>query len=180
MYYKLDVNDFFDEKYEKLNQSSGIGAMGFITTNQSIHVYNDYGLDKKTTKEYLGIADHETITKNILCDIYSIEPCLVDRYLYNLISIKYWNSELFKVIALYFPEKITLNEYKYLIDLQYYYEEVFKKYKITVGAYEFGNNVIEYGPDVETKSNLDPIIKYGRERLDVDLKRKLKEKVLKY
>ena len=58
MFYRLDINDFFDEKYEKLNHASGIGAMGFITSNQSIHLYNDYGLDKKSNTYYLGIGDH--------------------------------------------------------------------------------------------------------------------------
>lgn len=69
---------------------------------------------------------------------------------------------------------------KYLVDLQYYYKEVFDKYNITVAAYEFGNNVIEYGPDVETRNNLDPIIKYGKDRLDINLKRKIREKKLEY
>lgn len=180
MFYKLDLNDFYDDKYGELNNSNGIGGMGFITSNQSIHLYTDYGIDKGTNIEFLGIGDHIDLTKKVLCEIYSIDSCLVDRYLYNLISIKYWNSNPDKIIAMYFPNNITLNEYKYLIDLQFYYKEIFDKYKITLAAYEFGNNVVEFGPDVKSYSDLDPIIKYGRERLDVDLKRKVKEKVLKY
>lgn len=177
MYKRLDLNDFFDPKYEKLNQASGIGAMGFITSRQNIQVYNDIGLDKKSNHEYLGIGDHDVITKRVLEDIYGTS---YDTHLYELISIKYWNSEIFKIIALYFPKAITLDEYEYLYDLKECYKYIFEQYKITVGAYEFGNNVIEYGPDVETRSNFDPIIDYGRERLDLNLVRNKKEKILKY
>lgn len=180
MFYKLDLNDFFDKEYEELNNSNGIGGMGFITSLQSIHLYNDFGIDKKTNVEFLGIGDHIDLTNKVFKEIFDIDTNLVDRYLYELISIKYWNSPYFKIIAMYFPKIISLNEYKYLVDLQYYYKEVFDKYNITVAAYEFGNNVIEYGPDVETRNNLDPIIKYGKDRLDINLKRKIREKKLEY
>ena len=181
MFYKLDINDFFNDEYVELNNSNGIGGTGFLTSLQSIHLYNDYALDKKTNKEFIGLGDHIDITNKVFKEIYGIEKNLVDQYLYNLISIKYWNSPYFKIIAFSFPKKITLNEYKYLLDLQYYYLDVFKKTKkIIVAAYEFGNNVNEFGPEVEGYSNLEPIIKYGRERLDKDLKRKVKEKILEY
>ncbi len=175
MLYKLDINEFFNPKYESLNNKSGIGGMGFITSKQSIHVYNPVGLDKKSGVNYLGIGDHEVATKEVLNEIYGTS---YDTHLYNLISIKYWNSELFKIIAFYFPKTITLDEYEYLTDLKEYYRHIFELYKITVAAYEFGNNVIEYGPDTETKSDLTPIIDYGRERLDFDTIRKEKEKIL--
>lgn len=180
MYCKLDINDSFDRKYEELNDSNGIGAIGFITNNQSIHMYNDYGINKKDNKEYLGLGDHIELTNRVFNDIFCIESNLVDQYLYKLISIKYWNSKYYKIIAMYFPKTITLNEYKYLVDLQYYYKDIFENNRITVLAYEFGNNVVEYGPDVEAYSELEPIIRYGRDRLDTDLKRKIKERKLEY
>ena len=180
MFYKLDLRDFFHERYEELNNNNGIAAMGFITNDQTINLYTDYGHDDKYNRDYIGIGDHYSLTLNVLCRIYSIDPCLVDNYLYKLISIKYLNSPYFRVIAMYFPKNITLNEYKRLVDLQFYYKKVFEKYDIKVAAYEFGNNVVEYGPDIETVSDMNPIIKYGRERLDIDLKRNVKEKILKY
>ena len=176
MFYKLDLNDFFDPKYEKLNHASGIGGMGFITSKQAFHLYNPYGLDQKTNTEYLGIGDHEAVTRDVLTELYGTP---YDYHLYNLISIKYWNSEIFKIIAMYFPKEITLDEYEFLTDLRNYYKYIFEQYKITVAAYEFGNNVIEYGPDVETKNNLEPIIDYARDRLSFDLERDKNEKILK-
>ena len=116
-YYKLDLNDFFDKKYEKLNKSSGIGGVGFITSRQSIHMYNDKGIDSKTKKEYLGIGEHYDITKRVIKEMYSIPDTLVDSKLYELISIKYWNSEIFKIILMYFPKTITLDEYEFLKNL---------------------------------------------------------------
>ncbi len=180
MFYKLNVNDFFDNKYEQLNMNSGIGAMGFITSKQSIHVYNDYGFDKKTNKDYLGLGDHIDITKKVLKEIYDIPDSLVDSYLYNLISIKYWNSEMYKIIAIYFPKIITLDEYKYLYDLQYYYKDVLDKYRITIGAYVFGDDVSEYGPDIQTTSDFEPIIKYAKNKLDTNLDRNIKERILRF
>ena len=176
MFNKLDINDFFDEKYEKLNHASGIGGMGFITSKQAFHLYNPVGLDKKTNTEYLGIGDHIEVTNEVLKELYGTS---YDYHLYDLISIKYWNAEIFKIIAFYFPKNITLDEYEYLTELRNYYKDVFEQYKITVAAYEFGNNVIEYGPDVETKSNLEPIIDYARDRLSFDLVRDKKEKILR-
>ena len=172
---KLDINEFYNPKYESLNHASGIGGMGFITSKQSVQVYNPAGLDKKSGEYYLGIGDHEVATKEVLTELFGNA---YDSHLYNLISIKYWNSELFKIIAFYFPKNITLDEYRFLTDLEEYYRFIFEQHRITVAAYEFGNNVIEYGPDTETKSDLTPIIDYARDRIDFDLERKEKEKIL--
>lgn len=78
--------------------------MGFITSLQSIHLYNDFGIDKKTNVEFLGIGDHIDLTNKVFKEIFDIDTNLVDRYLYELISIKYWNSPYFKIIAMYFPK----------------------------------------------------------------------------
>lgn len=179
-YFKLDINELYDKKYEKLNNSSGAGGMGFITSRQSIQVFNDKGLDKKDGVEYLGIGDHYDISKKVLTDIYGISEKLVDRKLYDLISIKYWNSQIFKLIVMYFPRTITLEEYKYLKDLKSYYDYLFSQQEIRLGAYEFGANSVEYAPDVKSTSDLNPIIDYAKDRLDINLERKAKEKILKY
>ena len=179
MFYKLDIKDFFDKKYKNVNNNNGIGGMGFITNNQSIHIYNDKGYDKRDKKEYLGLGSHIEITEKVLCEIYNIPKNLVDDFLCNLISIKYWNSENFKIITMSFPKSITLNEYKQLVDLQFYYKEIFNKYKIIVAANSFENDVEEFGPKVQSISDLEPIIKYGRDKLDTNLKRCNKEKILK-
>ena len=179
-YYKLDINDFYDSKYEKINKSSGIGGVGFITSKQTIQLYNDKGIDSKTNQEYLGIGDHYDVTKKVVTDIYGISDRSVDLKLHDIISIKYWNSELFKLIVMYFPKSITLEEYKYLKDLRLYYEYLFSHQDIRIGAYEFGDNSVEYAPAVKSVSDLDPIIDYARERLDINLERSAKEKILKY
>ena len=179
-YYKLDINDFYDSKYEKLNKSSGVGAMGFITSKQSIQVYNDIGFDKRDGIDYLGIGDHYEITKKVLTDIYGISTKEVDRKLYELISIKYWNSELFKLIVMYFPKTISLQEYRYLTYLKEYYDYLFSQQDIRIGAYEFGANSVEYAPDVKSVSDLTPIIEYARDRIDINLERSAKEKMLIY
>lgn len=179
MFYKLDINEFFDKKYENVNNNNGIGGMGFITNNQVIHVYNDKGYDKVLKKEYLGFGDHLDITNSVLSEIYNIPKNLVDDYLSNLIAIKYWNSESFKIITMSFPKSITLNEYKYLVDLQYYYKEIFDKNKIIIAAYLCGNDVTEYGPEVQATSEFEPIIKYAKNRLDTNLDRNIKERLLK-
>ena len=156
MYHELNINEFYKKEYESLNNNNGIGGMGFITSLQSIHLYNGYDIDKETNKEYLGLGDHIELTNNVLSYIYYTDPKFADKYLYDLISIKYWNSTYFKIIAMYFPKNITLNEYKYLVDLQYYYKDIFDKYNITVAAYEYGNsNNDEYGPDIETRNSLE-------------------------
>ena len=177
-YYRLDINELYDKKYEKLNRSSGVGGMGFITSKQSIQVFNDKAYDKTTQSHQLGVGDHDEITRKIITDIYGISEKLVDRKLYELISIKYWNSELFKLIVMYFPRTITLDEYNYLKDLKAYYDYLFSQQDIRLGAYEFGANSVECAPDVKSTSDLDPIIDYARERLDINLERKAKEKIL--
>jgi hypothetical protein len=179
-YYKLDINEFYDSKYEKLNKSSGVGGMGFITSKQSIHLFNDKGYDKSTHQQELGIGDHDDISRKVLTDIYGISEKCVDRKLYDLISIKYWNSEIFKLIVMYFPKTITLAEYEHLKDLRLYYEYLFSHQDIRIGAYEFGDNSVEYEPAVKSVSDLNPIIDYARDRLDVSLERSAKEKILKY
>ena len=179
MYKKIDFLDFYSEKYENLNNQAGIGGMGFITPIQTIHVYNDYALDKKTNIEFLGLGDHNKITSKVLMDIYDIPIDLVEKYLHNIISIKYWNSNTYKIIAFYFPKIITLEEYKHLIDLQYIYGDIFYKYKIVLAAYEYDKDDFEYGPDVQSTNYLDPIFKYGKEKLNLNLDKSIKEKILK-
>ena len=179
-YYKLDLNELYDKKYERVNKSSGIGAMGFITSKQSIQVFNDKGFDDKTNREVIGIGDHFDITKKVLTDIYGISEKEVDRKLYQLISIKYWNSEIFKLIVMYFPRTVSLEEYRFLTDLKEYYDYLFSQQDIRIGAYEFGANSREYAPDVKSVSDLNPIIDYARERLDINLEREAKEKMLIY
>ena len=83
MYYKLDLDEFFKDEYINLNNNEGIGAMGIITSKQIINVYNDYGLNKKDNKMYLGLSNHYEMTKKILTDIYGK---YYDSYMYDLIS----------------------------------------------------------------------------------------------
>lgn len=179
-YYKLQLDEFFDPKYEKLNHSDGIGGMGIITSKQSIHVYNDYEFDKKTHKEYLGLGSHYEKTCQIVEDIYDINRCLVDVYLYQLIQIKYWNSDLFNIIAFFFPKTITKEEYERVVALQEYYEEIFNKYRITVAAYQFGDDIRNSESYFQKESKLEHIIKYASDRVDPTLVRTKKEKILKY
>ncbi len=177
-YYKLDLNRLYDIEYESINNSSGIGGMGFITSKQNIQVFNDIAYDKTSHSYQLGVGDHCDITRDVITDIYGISEKVVDMKLYDLISIKYWNSKIFKLIVMYFPRTITLDEYKYLKDLKEYYDYLFSQQDIRIGAYEFGANSVECAPDVKSTSDFDPIIDYARERLDINLERKAKEKIL--
>ena len=86
-YYKLDYDEFFDPKYSNLNNGEGIGATGIITSNQSIHVFNDYDIDPKSQIEYIGLGKHDSKKSEILQDIYGIESSVKDVYLYKVISL---------------------------------------------------------------------------------------------
>lgn len=176
MYYKLDLDEFFKDEYINLNNNEGIGAMGIITSKQIINVYNDYGLNKKDNKMYLGLSNHYEMTKKILTDIYGK---YYDSYMYELISIKYWNSPYFKIIAFYLPTLLTESEYKFMESLNDYYSDIFKKYDITVCSYTFGDNIFEYGPAIELKSRMDLILDEAHDRVDKTLVRKKEEKILK-
>ena len=176
MYYKLDLDDFFKDEYEKLNHNEGIGGVGIITSNQIINVYNDYDLNKSDNKMYLGLASHYEMVKKVLTDIYGQ---YYDLYMYELISIKYWNCPYFKIIAFYLPKILTCEEFKNLKSLNKYYSDIFKKYDITVGCYTFGDNVVEYGPEVQAKSNLEPILEHVSNRVDKTLLRTRNEKIIK-
>ena len=179
-YYKLDLEEFFKEEYEKLNYSEGIGASGLVTDKQVINIFNDYKLDEKTGKEWLGLEDHQPMFERLFNDIYSPSDKYYDKYYEQLISIRYWNSPDCKAIVLFLPKHVTNNELENLKSLRKFYKEVFEKYKrIEVGAFTFGNNVREYGPEIQAYSKLEPIIDYVGERLDTSLKREYKEKILK-
>ncbi|MBP3766304.1 MAG: hypothetical protein J6G98_03910 [Bacilli bacterium] len=177
MYFKLDLDDFFKDEYKSLNYSEGIGAMGIITSRQIINVYNDYGLNKKDNLEYLGLENHMEMTSRILFDIYRSHN--IDRLLYEVISIKYWNSPYYKLILFFLPELLTLKEFNNLETLDSFYNDIFKKYQISIGCYTFGDNIREYRPAIECISDFNPILDYASKRVDKTLVRKREEKILK-
>ena len=174
--YKLDYDDFYDRKYEELNHLQGIGGKGIITSRQSIHVYNDYDIDDKTGKEYIGLGSHNSKEIEILTTIYGIKPELVDVYLHNVISISYWNCPSDKIIKFFFPKKVTMDEYKFLQDLECYYQHLFKKYKMEISFLDFG----EYTEDCLDGciNTMEPVLSFARDRLDPTLVRRQKEKIL--
>ena len=178
-YHRLDLNEFFKEEYQKLNYSEGIGASGIITENQIINVYNDPKVDKKTGIEYLGLGDHIDILDRLVKDIYNTDSNYLEKYYEEMITIKYWNCPYSKIIMLLLPKIITEDEYNNMRLLNNYYKEIFNNHKIQVAAFTYGNNVREYGPEIQTTSKLDPILEYANERVNKSLKRDSKEKILK-
>ena len=178
-YYKLDYDEFFDPKYSNLNNGEGIGATGIITSNQSIHVFNDYDIDPKSQIEYIGLGKHDSKKSEILQDIYGIESSVKDVYLYKVISLSYMNSAFGNNIVMFLPRLITKEEFNYLKDLKEYYDYVIKKYGLTIGAITFGNNIRDCGPETEYRNKYDPILEFAHERVDENLKREEKEKILK-
>jgi len=176
MYNNLDLNEFFKDEYSKVNYSEGIGGVGIITENQIVNVYNDYKLCKQDNKYYLGLGDHLDKFEELLKDMYGDNISYYDSYLSKLIQLKYWNCPYFKIIGMFFPTEITEKEFSNLLLLKDYYKEVFDKYRITIGAYTFGSNVRENGPEVECYSNLEPIYEHISKRVNKSLTRKIKDK----
>ena len=171
MYYNLDLNEFFKDEYKELNRSEGIGGSGLITGNQIINVFNDYKVNPKDNKEYIGLGDHEVIMNRMLKDMYG-ESSYYNKYLYELISIKYWNAPYAKIIMFYLPLLLTEKEFNNMCLLEEFYKEIFNKTDIQVAAFTFGSNVHEYGPEIQTTSNLSPILEYAKKRVDKKLVRK--------
>lgn len=178
-YTELDLNEFFKDEYKKLNYSEGIGASGIITVNQIINVYNDPKIDKKSGIEYLGLGNHIDVLDRLIKDIYNTNSTYLEKYYKELITIKYWNCPYSKIILFFLPELMTELEFNNLCLLEEYYKEIFSKVKIDVGVFTYGSNVREYGPEIQTKSNLKPILEYANKRVSKELKRDNKEKILK-
>lgn len=179
MYNNLDLNEFFKDEYKRLNHSEGIGASGIITNNQIINVYNDPKVDKKTGIEYLGLGDHIDVLDRLVKDIYNVDSNYLEKYYEEMITIKYWNCPYSKIILFYLPKIITELEFNNLVSLDEYYKEVFNNHEIQVAAFTYGNNIREYGPEIQTTSKLGPILEYANERVDKTLKREKQEKILK-
>ena len=92
-----------------------------------------------------------------------------------------------QIVKLYNDYKLCKQDNKYYLGLgdhivkfeellKNYYKEIFDKYRITIGAYTFGSNVRENGPEVECYSNLEPIYEYISKRVNKSLTRKLNDK----
>ena len=176
MYINLDLNEFYKDEYSSLNYSEGIGGMGLVTENQIINVFNDYAINKKDNKEYIGLGNHEDITNRLLRDMYGSDIKYYEKYLGELIQLKYWNCPYYKIIGMYFPKELTEKEFNNLLLLEDYYKEIFNKYRITIGAYTFGDNVRENGPEVECYSKLEPIYEHVSKRINKSLTRERKDK----
>lgn len=176
MYTNLDLNEFYKDEYSKVNYSEGIGGVGIITENQIINVYNDLKVSKQDNKEYLGLGNHIDKFEELIRDMYGNNIIYYDLYLKELIQLKYWNCPYFKIIGMYFPKELTEKEFNNLLLLEKYYKEIFNKYRITIGAYTFGDNVRENGPEVECYSKLEPIYEHVSKRINKSLTRERKEK----
>ena len=139
-------------------------------------INNDYALNENDNKMYLGLGRHNDITNRLLDDMFGNH---LDQNLYELISIKYWNSPYYKIIDFYLPQVLTEQEFNNFKLLEDYYKELFSKQKITVDCHTFGDNVFEYGPLIEQTSKMDIIIDFVSERVDKTLVRTKHENIIK-
>ena len=70
--------EFFDTKYQTVNETEGIQGLGIITPTQSIHVLNSTLIDSLSGKHYPGRAPHDVTQRAVLSKIYGIDTLNTD------------------------------------------------------------------------------------------------------
>ena len=83
--------DFFDTKYQTVNETEGIQGLGIITPTQSIHVLNSTLIDSLSGKHYPGRAPHDVTQRAVLSKIYGIDTLNTDIN-DRVIRIRYRNE----------------------------------------------------------------------------------------
>lgn len=120
-------SEFYQDKYSYLNNGEGIAGVGIISDKQMINVYT------KALNNIDGISGHAHTIKYLLDTIYDKN---YDDIKDNIILIKYINEFKNKYLIIYFPDSISMRQYKYLESLS----KILSNYKMEYYTYYNGKD----------------------------------------